>query len=44
MFMSNKPNQENCGAYYDAMTAQGYDDWNIMINFTDPYRIVDCVS
>ena len=44
MFLESHPDQSNAGSFYSQMQGEAYDEFNVRINFTDPYKIVEAIS
>ena len=42
-FYTNLPQQEDVAEWYAGFTPEGYNEWARVVNFTEPYHIIDQV-
>ena len=42
-FYRHLPKQENVASWYAGFTPEGYNEWARVVNFTEPYHIIDQV-
>ena len=40
-FYNHLPKQEDVAAWYAGFTPEGYNEWARVVNFTEPYHIID---
>ena len=40
-FYNNLPAQEDVKGWYAGFTPEGYNEWARVVNFTEPYEIID---
>lgn len=40
-FTTNYPTADTVKTFYENLSAEGYDEWAVRVNFCEPYKIVD---